>query len=307
MKTKTILGITAAAVASVQTGSADFVLAGWHEFTPNASQISTVNSPANEGVAGLYDDANTVFRHTQATDNGGSTDNWYGPDSLATGGLKTGQSPYAGPQNPETGGPLDPRLAAGYSDPVGFNGAQPGTTMNGRVAVTNDSDILLFNGSADSFKLRSFVFDAFLGEVSAPGASAQFANFTVSILRNGGGAAENYSILASQGFTGVHSNPAVAGFNALTPVDTPFAPDAISIPVPNAIVYGTGTNYVDYLVDLQGLTLDPGDAIKIRFNQTGSGAVRIDNAAFIAVPEPSSALALGGILGLGLMGHRRRR
>ncbi|MFC7338121.1 PEP-CTERM sorting domain-containing protein [Haloferula chungangensis] len=303
MNIRTLLGLSAVSVVITQTGSAAILLAGWNEFTTNASLISHVNSPANEGVSGMYNHPTTLFRHTRATDSGGSTDNWYGPDSAARGGMKTGQTPYVGVKNDEIPGSGDPRLNAGYTDPTGFVGNQPGTTMNGRVAVTNDSDLILHNGTQTSYELQSFVFDAFLGDVNKPTAVANIANFTVSHVK--GGTTYNYSILAQLGYSGVHSNP-VGGLTTGSPADTRFTDNGITIPVPNAIVYGTGSNYVDYVLDLSGFILDPGDTLKVRFNQTGSGAVRLDNAAFIAVPEPSSALLISSLMSLSLLRRRRR-
>lgn len=77
-------------------------------------------------------------------------------------------------------------------------------------------------------------------------------------------------------------------------------------PVPQVTPEGTPANYADFSYSLAGLPyLNIGDSIQFIFN--GVPEVMIDNIAITAIPEPGSALALGCLLGSGLLIRRNRR
>jgi hypothetical protein len=122
------------AFAAAPMANASIILAGWHAFTKNDSDREVVTSNANEGVVGVYDAPLTYVAHGN-TGTGGSTDNWYGPDSLENGGMKTQQTAFDtfGEYIFETSDPSGPRMSPGFVDPFGganeARGIQPGTTM----------------------------------------------------------------------------------------------------------------------------------------------------------------------------------
>ena len=74
--------------------------------------------------------------------------------------------------------------------------------------------------------------------------------------------------------------------------------------LPSTPVGGSG-NFANYALSLIGLTMTSGDWINFRFE--GIQNVRIDNMALTAVPEPSSLLALGCVIGSGAFLRMRRR
>src|SRR5690606_29301173 len=93
MKKTTIASLVATAMVLPNIASGAIVLAGWHAFSVNPSDSLSANSAANEGVPGLIDPGSTNISHRETTDSGGSMDGWYGPDSLALGGIQTQQIP----------------------------------------------------------------------------------------------------------------------------------------------------------------------------------------------------------------------
>jgi hypothetical protein len=65
-------------------------------------------------------------------------------------------------------------------------------------------------------------------------------------------------------------------------------------------------DFADLSVSLAGIpTLGDGETIQFRF--LTSPSVRLDNIAITAIPEPASMLALGGIIGAGLLLRSRPR
>jgi hypothetical protein len=308
MKKTTIASLMATAMVLPQLASGAIILAGWHQFTNNTNPNITANSPANEGVSGIYDapSSGTNASHRATTTTGGSTDGWYGPDSTALGGVRTEQ-PFtapAGGYTPETTNPAGPRLQPGFNGTdTAFAPSGPGTNFDGRIAAANGTDITVTNGSQDTYYLHSFVFDAFLGDVSAVGASGIFQAFTFTVTPLVG-PPTTVTVSPSYGVTGYNSTGALAG----SPLDTVFPGPALPGPmgVPNAIDYGTGTNYVDYVINLGGLEFAPGATFTIGFVQTGTGTVRLDNLALFAVPEPSSVMTLAALVGSGCFFRRRK-
>lgn len=304
MKKTTIASLMATAIVLPQLASGAILIAGWHSFIPATDPPGTpAFSSANEGMGPIIGAATTFISYTSATNTGGSTDGWYGPDNTPLGGVRTEQ-PFVAPApgyTAETTNPAGPRLQPGFN---GTDTAFAPVTGNfdGRIASTNGVDIRISNpvGSGINLDLQSFVFDAFLGDVSDLNATAQFGQFVITI--SGVNPSSNF-ILPSYGVTGYNSTGAQAGFA----LNTPFGPSSpTSISVPNAIDFGTGTNYVDFVVNLSGLTLNPGQSIKIGFNQTGTGTVRLDNLALFAVPEPSSVMTLAALVGSGCFFRRRK-
>jgi hypothetical protein len=67
-----------------------------------------------------------------------------------------------------------------------------------------------------------------------------------------------------------------------------------------------GINYVDFLVDLSGFFLNAGESITFSWAGSTAGA-RLDNIALVAVPEPAGVMAIGCLLGSGLLLRSRRR
>lgn len=296
-----------------QLASGAIILAGWHQFTLNTNQFASANSPANEGVAGIYNSAGTVTTHRDTTTStGGSTDGWYGPDSEALGGVRTEQyfATPAGGYTAETTNPANPRLQPAFGGPPAADAAFAPTNaagldnFDGRIARANGTDVTVTNSSQTTYYLQSFVFDAFLGDVSGVGANGVFNVFNFTLLKASTGVPVTYTVTPSFGTTGYNSTGTLAGSGD----NTVFNPNGDgSIDVPNAIDYGTGTDYVDYVIDLGGLAFAPGDTFSIGFNQTGTGTVRLDNLALFAVPEPSSVMTLAALVGSGCFFRRRKQ
>jgi len=69
---------------------------------------------------------------------------------------------------------------------------------------------------------------------------------------------------------------------------------------------GASETYGNHSFLLNGIGLDAGSTISFFF-QNMTGNARIDNIALLAVPEPGSILALGCVLGSGLLLRNRRR
>lgn len=64
------------------------------------------------------------------------------------------------------------------------------------------------------------------------------------------------------------------------------------------------TSYQSYALDLTGITLGAGQIIQFTFTGASGG---LDNIGLLAVPEPGSLVALGCVLGSGLLLRSRRR
>ncbi len=86
-------------------------------------------------------------------------------------------------------------------------------------------------------------------------------------------------------------------FQTLTP--TPLTANVVSGPANSSTSYGA------YLLDLTGLTLSALSSADFVFS--AGPEVRIDNVAFSAIPEPGSLMALGCVLGSGLLLRSRSR
>ena len=310
MKAKTLFGAAAAAVVTTQACSADLILlAGFNKFEDQSNGV-LVQKAADEG---LFSATSEMSYRGGSTSTGGSTDNFYGSEVGV--GVMTNQLPFnttTSGTNPTINGPYvfedDPsgadRLVSTYSPiPQPSNVAPDGvtsSTANGRIRNMNGADLVVTNDSMETYFLRYLVFDSFVGDVSTnTNSTGTLEPFTVNLVR-GGISVSTVGVLPSIGYAGHNSLSGEA-------VDTPLAnPNSVN----NLIDFGTGTNYLDYIVDLGGIEFAPGDRVEIGFNYTSSngGILRGDNFAVLAtIPEPSSALALGGLLGLGLLSSRRRK
>lgn len=333
MKTtiKTSLGLTAAAalVAPAASGSL-ILLAGFNKFddNPAGATANFTKSGADEGLLAANSSITFVGgARGGSSDTGGSTDNWYGPEPASgdTRGIETNQDPFntsTGGTNPTLNDPyvfetdptagerLDPNYPVvgtapalnGAPTPSNLSPSGTSSTANGRIRNLNGTDLFVINSLPDTIELGYLLFDSFVGDASTgTNSRGSFEQFTIGISRAPGSSlgdiTEEVSVIA--GYAGVNSLSGTP-FNGPLPSPTD---------VENEIDYGVGTNYLDYVVDLRGYELAPNDELTIGFNFTGiDGAVlRGDNFALVAIPEPSSALALGGLLGLTLLGSRRRK
>lgn len=298
----------ASAMLLPQLASGAILLAGFNEF-PTALPGNATKPVADEGLLATAAPAANSFAGTRLTAPngfsgstgaaGGSYDNWYGPDSEAKGGLKTGQSPFnqTGWTAEVAGAPRLNNVNGG-----GFTPFQPGTTLNGRITNADGTSVFVFNNTQNAIPLESFVFDAFLGDATTgPIDTKTFANFTVTV-----------AILdATGGVISSTSNPNISitrAYNGLNPQDGSPAGSLKTDPnaVDNKIDAGTGTDYLDYVVSLGGLTLPVNGSFQIQFNTGGNGVVRLDNLALFAVPEPSSVMTLAALVGSGCFFRRRK-
>lgn len=311
-----ILGVAAFTCLAPRNASAE-LLAGFHQFDL-VTQIGVgfTKVGADEGT---FAAASTITYNTGSSNIGGSTDNWYGPDGTnvyngtntgVVGGQITNQTPFAanspGTTNPpyvfETTGPADPRLAPGF----GINAPTPPTkiggndsTGDGRIRSFNGTDVQIENNTNIVYRVNSFVFDAFIGDVPGDGSVVNMENFVLTYF----GADDTTSsqiVSVTAGYAGYHMQ---SGEGLNSPLTNPLV-------VSNQVVYGPGMNYIDYVVNLNGFILNPGDIISIGLNSTSlGGTARGDNFAFLgtAIPEPSSALAIAALLGLGALTRLRKR
>lgn len=305
-----ILSFAAIVGLAPHTASAE-LLAGFHKF----DTVTGVGYEKTGADKGTFAANATISYDTGSTNTGGSTDNWYGPDGTnvydgtntgVVGGHITNQTPFAAnTTNPlyvfETTGPADPRL-----NPVfGINAPTPpnmidgnDSTGDGRINGFNGTDITMTNVTSQVYRLDSFVFDAFVGGVTDPAAFVNIEDF-VLVYQGFDGSTFSQAIGVSAGYAGYHSQ---TGEGLNSPLLNPLI-------VNNQIDYGIGMNYFDYVVNLDGLIMNPGDSVSIGLNSTAnSGMARGDNFAFFgtAVPEPSSVLAIAAVLGLGVWKRRRK-
>ncbi|TWU16706.1 PEP-CTERM sorting domain-containing protein [Allorhodopirellula heiligendammensis] len=315
----TILSLAACASLIPRSASAE-LLAGFHQFDlVTQVGVGYTKAGADEGV---FAATSSITYNTGSTDTGGSTDNWYGPDGSlaypgpagawtpASGGAMTNQTPIAanspgtvnGPYVFEATNPAGLRLAPGYATnaptpPNTIGGAD--STADGRIRSFNGTDVQIENSTSTTYRLDSFVFDAFVGDVSTAGAIVNMEDFVLTYF-GADGSTSSANVSVSAGY---------AGYNTQSGEDVN---EALANPliVNNQIDYGVGTNYLDYVVNLNGFLLKPGDIISIGLNATAvGGTARGDNFAFFgtAVPEPSSTLALGMLFGIGAWNLRRKR
>ncbi|TWT66124.1 PEP-CTERM sorting domain-containing protein [Allorhodopirellula solitaria] len=317
-----VLSLASCLGLAPQTASAE-LLAGFHQFD-EVTQVGVgyTKAGADEGIFAAL---SSITYNTGSTNTGGSTDNWYGPDGSyvypgapgawapASGGALTGQTPIAanspGTINPpyvfETTNPAGPRLDPTYgggSIPVPPN--QIGgndSTADGRIRSFNGTDVQIENNTSTIYRLDTFVFDAFVGDVSTAGAEVNMEDFVLTYFGADGSTSSAF-VNVTEGY---------AGYNTQSGEDVN---EALGDPllVNNEIDYGFGTNYLDFVVDLNGFILNPGDIVSIGLNSTAiNGTARGDNFAFFgtptAVPEPSSALAIGALVSLGALIRRRKR
>lgn len=324
MKKIALTGLIAVAVALPQLASGDIVLAGWHSFTlsgnstlPVDPNAKPVDSFANEGVAGIISAPGTLIAHKAAISSGGSTDGHYGPD-ITSDGAATNQTPFDpnargsngtylsethpanGRSSSSYGGAWVPGDTSATRDPfLGTAAAsQPGTTMDGSISSTKQTEVFISNGSDTSYTLSSFVFDAFIGH-STPGSIAAISSIVVSFT---GATTDDFSVQ-------LPITRSYSGFNTiLNPSQGSDTLKLFDATVSNIVDYGTGTNYLDYVVDLRGFNLEPGALIGFGFNTIGNdGEVRLDNLALLAVPEPGSIMALVGLISSGCFFRRRKQ
>lgn len=295
--------ILVAATCSVsQTAIAGTLLVGFNKFSDEARGRSITKSSADEGV---FAASSTITYCLGSTSTGGSVDNWYGPDSAASGGHITNQTPFDGASNgaylsEAQGG--NARSNASYAKtaptPSMTTAGGGSSSANGRILSLNGTDIFVTNNSNASYRIDTLLFDSFLGGVSNNSQNLSFTKFTFTTFRNDGSmATSNFTVTKS--FAGVNMQSGESTNQAMSD------PNLVN----NMIDFGVGTNYIDYVVDLGGLILRPGDSFSLGFNVIGSGLARGDNFAIIGthLPEPMTALAFGGLLGLGLLDRRRRR
>lgn len=99
---------------------------------------------------------------------------------------------------------------------------------------------------------------------------------------------------------GFPTNYAVSYSLSGGPSNVPLIPSTASA---GTVVTGNGLNWLDVSKFL-GITLNSLQTITFKFDTTNGGA--IDNIAISAIPEPASLLALGCVLGSGLMVRNRR-
>jgi hypothetical protein len=275
-------------LTGISFGAGNILLAGFHEFNAGF----TGKTGADQG---LFTGGGTRITASDTSNNGGSTDGFYGPDTL---GIATNQGPFnTSGYLFETSSLSDPRLLPGYAAGAP-NPSAPGTFMNGQVLDLGGADLFVQNTSTTTYNLDALYFDSFLGDNSV-NTTLNMGSFIVSI---SGGARPSFSFPrnVTSGFAGYHSQSSVPLDGALTPVSGQYLID-------NQIDYGFGTNYSDYVLDLTGVELRPNETIQVRFNILGlDAAARGDNFALVAVPEPSSALlAFGGLLATGFLRRRR--
>jgi len=147
-------------------------------------------------------------------------------------------------------------------------GVVPSNDGYARVTTAANLYFTVTNNNASAVQLTSLLFDA----VSSQKAGGGTYDFTISYSLNGG---TTWTALSTV-------NPALNanGFN------------------PNQ-----QEDFSDFVLNLSSVTLASAATIQFRFEGQG----RIDNVALIAVPETSSTIALGGLLGAGVFFRSRRR
>lgn len=157
----------------------------------------------------------------------------------------------------------------GSSIDYGSSGDSSGSGNDGVVRVDAGVTGAVFsmtNSSGSSMKLTSLFFDA---TSQSPGAVLQVA------YRIGVGAFQTLGSFTGLNPTGNVSNPALQA------------------------------DFSDLSQSLSGITVGNTQTIDFRFSLASIGA-RLDNVAIYAVPEPAGLLALGCVLGSGLMLRNRR-
>ncbi len=287
------------------TASAGTLLVGFHKFGDFARGKSVTRNPADEGV---FAASSTITYNGGSTSTGGSTDNYYGADSASKFGFKTNQTPFDlvtdvsnGPYLYEASGG-NARQSASYAAnaPTPANTTSTGavSTADGRIRNLNGTDIYLTNSSDTPYLIDRLLFDSFLGDVSNNSQKAAFTKFPVSIFRNDG-SLPSFNVKVSQGFAGDNMQ---TGEAVNQPLSNPML-------INNRVDYGVGTDYMDYVVELGGFILNPGESFSIGFNVVGNGVARGDNFAIIGrpVPEPRTAFVFAVMLGLGVVGRQRKK
>lgn len=189
---------------------------------------------------------------------------------------------------------------ATYGSIDGFYG--PDSTLNGGIATTTASDGRLVdanaatfsvtNGTLFSYSLTSLLFDMGSTSTDATGTKLNQVSYQIT-----GGVGSN-GLLVSTG--------KVQGANPSQSLST-ISPGFVVTYPSGATV--TTQNFSDFIGNLSGITLAAGQKIDFTWGTSVADA-RLDNVALTgslsAIPEPSSLLALGGVLGSGFMIRRRR-
>ncbi|TWT66123.1 PEP-CTERM sorting domain-containing protein [Allorhodopirellula solitaria] len=285
--------------------AAGTLLVGFHQFG-DASRGSSITR--NHGDEGVFAASSTITYNGGSTSTGGSTDNYYGADNASSIGFQTNQTPFD-PVADVTNGPYlyevsggnarqNSSYAASAPQPSNTTGSGAVTTADGRVRNLNGTDLYVRNDTSSAYLIDRLLFDSFLGDVSDNSQRGILGQFPVTIFRNDG-TIPSRNLSVTQGFAGYNMQSGESVDQSMTNPNL----------VDNLIDYGVGTNYMDYVVELGGFILNPGEAFTVGFNVIGSGVARGDNFAIVGrpVPEPMTALAFAGMLGMGVLGRRRRK